>query len=214
MQTEVTRLLGAVPALRTETSGRAPLWLRLIATPAELAMLPFEAARAPAGMSGAGGELLASGDRPVVLTREVRTGGPTSYPWPRELRVLFLVASPQQEVPFKAHLKALANALKSWTGPRKPRPGTPTRLETVLLDHAGEPLLDVLQDASLEAIKWAMFEGQYSHVHLLASRQSDRRRRPLRGRPARRQRRHGHPSTESASLPCSMPARAPRPRAP
>jgi hypothetical protein len=170
VQEEVTRLMSRVPGLHAAVGGNLPVWLRLVLTPEELSMLPFEGCFQPDGASAGGKELLVDSDRAVVMTREVRAGTPIQRDWPARVKVLFVAARPDgvPPIPFEAHLLALRRTLRKWIGPAGCGRGKPGAVETVARDHAGAPLLDVLQDATVDALAKACLEGDYTHVHLLA----------------------------------------------
>jgi hypothetical protein len=142
----------------------------MVLTPEELSMLPFEGCFQPDGASAGGKELLVDSDRAVVMTREVRAGTPVQRDWPTRVKALFVAARPDgvPPIPFEAHLIALRRTLRKWIGPKVCEPGRPGAVETVARDHAGAPLLDVLQDATVDGLAKACLEGDYTHVHVLA----------------------------------------------
>jgi hypothetical protein len=163
---EVSRLLGGVRSLTAEM-GVAPrgqgeaLHLRLVISASELAMLPFELARSPAGFPGAGQWLSLQTATPIALTREVRRVTAGTVRWPERPRVLVVAASPPgvASVPLRAHLLALRAAFDPWIS----RAGA---------DHIGHHVT-VIPRATLAAVREACARAAgdgvpYTHVHVLA----------------------------------------------
>lgn len=163
---EVTRLLGGVRSLTAEM-GAAPrgpgeaLHLRLVISASELAMLPFELSRSPAGFPGAGQWLSLQTATPIALTREVRRVSTGTVRWPERPRVLVVAASPPgvAAVPLRAHLLALRAAFDPWI----------TRAGA---DRIGRHVT-VIPRATLAAVRDACAraagEGApFTHVHVLA----------------------------------------------
>ena len=80
--------------------------------------------------------------------------------WDRPPRILFVSASPENmTVPAKAHVAALRSAIDPWV---KWAPSAEERVENV------KTLLTVITDASLESIRQACDNTDYTHVHVLA----------------------------------------------
>ncbi len=127
----------------------------------ELALLPFEAAIAPNGFPGSGSPLFLQSKIPITLTREIRRGRPLPVEWNRPPRILFISASPHglAPVPVKGHLTSLRRAIDPWV---KIRDTEEERLEVV------KEILTVLPDATLEQVRQASMNTEYSHVHILA----------------------------------------------
>lgn len=162
VQALVSDVLSEVPQLGATIgrTGARAAHLRLVLSPRELAMLPFEMAATPEGAAGAG-PLLLNALAPVCLTREVRAVGHVESRWPSRARVLMITSEAGGPVPKAAHVDALLRALDPWTGP----------------DATGAPAwrkaLTVLVDPELEQIRAAVSEAQragqpYTHVHVLA----------------------------------------------
>jgi hypothetical protein len=163
---EVSRLLAAIPSLTAEI-GAAPrgdeglIHLRLVLSAAELSLLPFELARAPAGFPGQGQWLSLQTVAPIAVTREARRVAATTLRWPDRPRLLVVAAAPSglPEVPLRAHLLALRWALDPW-----------------LLSGSAEDIgrhVSVLPRASLSDVREACAlaagtRAPYTHVHVLA----------------------------------------------
>jgi len=154
-----------LPFLAELSSARAKegrfVHLRLSLSAFELALLPFEAAIAPNGFPGSGSPLFLQSKIPITLTREIRRGRPLPVEWNRPPRILFISAAPAglASVPVKGHLVALRSAIEPWV---KIRDTEEERLEAV------KEILTVLPDATLEQIRQASLDTEYSHVHILA----------------------------------------------
>jgi len=159
-------VFSAIPTLnaqlaRARQADNAVIHLRLVVSGSELALLPFELVTAPEGFPGPGLPLLLQADTPITLTREVRRGVPPPMNWNQKPRLLFAVASPPNlpAVPVREHLLALRHALEPWV---KWRPNAEERTADA------KELLTFLPHASLESIRRACAETQYTHVHILA----------------------------------------------
>src|SRR5205823_12755129 len=90
-----------------------------------------------------------------------RRGQPLPVAWNRKPRILFAFASPRgfAQVPAQTHLEALRRAIEPWVKWR----GTPEeRVNEV------KSLLTVLPNTSLQQIRRACAETDYTHVHILA----------------------------------------------
>ncbi|MES1264973.1 MAG: hypothetical protein ABUU24_04880, partial [Variovorax sp.] len=128
--------------------------LRLVLSASELALLPFELAVAPIGFPGAGQPLLLQSVHPVTITRETLRVAEELVVWPKQTRVLFVVAAPPEvpAPPAAAHLLALRRTLEPWIGTRSPSRDGPTDEpdNDRLAKH-----LTVLTEASLESIEAA-----------------------------------------------------------
>lgn len=162
VQALVSDVLAEVPQLGATIgrSGARAAHLRLVLSPRELAMLPFEMAATPDGAAGAG-PLLLNALAPVCLTREVRAVGHVESRWPSRARVLMITSEAGGPVPKAAHVDALLRALDPWTGPDAN--GAP----------AWQKVLTVLVDPDLEQIRGVVSEAQrggqpFTHVHVLA----------------------------------------------
>ncbi|MCB9730315.1 MAG: CHAT domain-containing protein [Deltaproteobacteria bacterium] len=175
----VERVLGAIDGFKAEMAaagcqrddGRL-VHLRLVVTPSELALLPFEAANVPQGLPGEKLPLALQGVLPVTITRETRHCTPPPTDWPtREVRVLLAAASPRglPPVPLRSHLLALRRALTPWVA-GDPQPERPARPDS---DGPKAPprfadVVTVLPDASLRSIREACAVSAFTHVHILA----------------------------------------------
>jgi hypothetical protein len=134
--------------------------LRLILNGNELSLVPFELATVPVGWRGSGAKLMLQARARTVLTRELRDSSRYEVEWNRPPRVLFCTASPKgfAPPPAKAHLQALARAMRQWSERDRQgnRPLTPSDVITVL------------EDASVDTIAEATASAEYTHVHILA----------------------------------------------
>ncbi|WP_437952419.1 CHAT domain-containing protein [Sorangium sp. So ce296] len=163
MARDMTRILDQVRALpgAIERASAEMIHLRLVLSATELAMLPFELANTPRGLPGEGLPLcLVQGTKPVIVTRETRRLRPPPPPWPTNPRILFAHVS-HADVPeglVRAHLLALARALRPWTG---------WALDGKDADEL-DRYLTVLPAASVRSIAAACAERAYTHVHVLA----------------------------------------------
>lgn len=163
---EVGKVLASVPALAPElTVARqdkdAIINLRLVLSGSELALLPFELAWATAGFPGSGRPLLLNVDTPIALTREIRRGQPLPVDWNRRPRILFVAASPEgvAAVPAQEHLDAIRRALEPWV--------TWAVNADERVGHVMEHVR-ILMNPSLDDIRTACAEAEYTHVHILA----------------------------------------------
>ena len=152
-------LLAQVPGLaaelnRSSAAGPGPLHLRLVLSASELALLPFELALAPPTWPGAGQPLLLQPQQAVCITRESRRVAGPAPQWPKETRLLVVLAAPAglPAVPALAHLVALRGCLAPWIG------------DTATLGQH----LTVLTDASLLDVQQACASNDFTHVHILA----------------------------------------------
>ena len=168
---QTSSIFGSVPGLIAGLSSARDACtlthLRLIFSPAELAMVPFELAKAPGGFPGEGDFLSTQPIAPLVMTREIRGATGHACAWPTKPKILFAWAQPPglSEVPWRAHLQALVTALRPWTGltiPRSTAAASPSPA-ALLSRH-----LTMLPQASLADIARACAAEQYTHVHLLA----------------------------------------------
>jgi hypothetical protein len=135
--------------------------LRIVVSAAELAMLPFELAMAPAGCPGEGQQLALQNRLPLTITRQIRRVSNATFRWPEQPRILFVAASPPEvgAVPLQAHLLCLRRLIEPWMRPWNDEPSRRQRLAEIIT---------FLPDASIEAIEEACRAQSYSHVHVLA----------------------------------------------
>jgi hypothetical protein len=168
---QVSGLFKGVPGLIAGLSGARDAatltHLRLIFSPSELSMVPFEIARSPGGFPSEGDFLSTQAVAPLVMTREIRGATGRARAWPRVPKVLFAWAQPPgfSDVPWRAHLQALVGALRPWTGLTIPR-GSKAQSRTPaarLSEH-----LTMLPQATLSDIGQACASHEYTHVHVLA----------------------------------------------
>ena len=168
-------LLAAVPGLPAALAEANSLnvdlaHLRLVVTPNELALLPFECAFVPEGAPGGAGQRLSlQGRAPVAFTRQVRGVTAPAIQWPRQPRILFAWASPPgvDPVPFEQHVVQLRRALSPWI-----RSFQGYNLEEDRRRNVREQVkarLTLLPNASIEAIREACATPPgFTHIHLLA----------------------------------------------
>jgi hypothetical protein len=154
------QVLSPVRGLTRELSNGSDEWveLRLLLTPMELSLLPFEMLYSVA----ARGELadsLQRGQRNIVLTRGIRGSGRMLLEWPVVPRILLIAASPGgiARPPLEAHHLALRKALDPWILP-------PREKETVANASA---LFTVLTNATLDDIRRTCAATRFDWVHML-----------------------------------------------
>lgn len=161
----VGEVIGKVPSLLSAISGMGSdlVHLRLVLSPSELGMVPFEMAIAPNAFPGSGASLFLQPCSPITVTREVRRSTPLKVEWDRPPRILFAFATPPgyAPVPAQDHLNALRRAIEPWVDIVDPG-ARDARLEKVKAN------LTVLPEATLEDIRRACAEADYTHVHILA----------------------------------------------
>jgi hypothetical protein len=174
---EIGRLLGRIPSLNAELArarasedrGSEFVHVRLVLSGSELAILPFELARAPQAFPGEGLDLCLQGSLPVVVTREIRRSRPRAITWAvSDPRVLFVFAEPVLPVPKTEHILALRQALDPWIEV----PDEPAKTGSVDEERSRLPFvkrrLRVLHNASIEDIYRICAEESFTHVHILA----------------------------------------------
>ncbi len=136
----------------TAADAKTLVHLRLVLSASELASVPWELAESAPGVS-----LLLRAPHPVVITRESRREGKVDVRWPARPKILFAFTDfPEHDVPWRAHLQALYNALAPWIRWSKDE-GVELRKHLV-----------TLRAASTEDIARACAEGGFTHVHVLA----------------------------------------------
>lgn len=170
------RIFGSIDAFKTElgAAGRANqggiIHLRLVVTPSELAIIPFEAANLPQGLPGEKLPMALQAVLPVTITRETRDCQPPPKDWwNRRPRILVVAASPPglPPVPIRAHLLALRRALSPWL--REPEAaGAPARADGTFVPQTFGEAVTVLPAASLRDIREACAGSAFTHVHILA----------------------------------------------
>jgi CHAT domain-containing protein len=168
-------LLAAVPGLPAALAEANSLnvdlaHLRLVITPNELALLPFECAFVPEGAPGGAGQRLSlQGRAPVAITRQVRGVAAPVVEWPLKPRILFAWASPPgvDPVPFEEHVVQLRRALSPWIRTFQGYDRDDDRRRNVR--EQVKARLTLLPDASIEAIRDACSTPPgFTHIHLLA----------------------------------------------
>lgn len=158
-------VLGQIPSLLSTLCSsqlnRKLNHIRLTLSANEMSLLPFELAIGTNGFPGAGSPLLLQSQGPITLTREVRRSQLLPVNWDRPVRILFAFNSPPTlaPVPAQDHLEALRRAIDPFVAWSE---NPEARIEAV------KNILTVLPDASLEDIRAACDQTEYSHVHILA----------------------------------------------
>src|SRR5882724_5275877 len=121
---QMSRLLAGVPGLAGQlgagpgAGGNPMTHLQIVTSAGELAMLPFELCGAlDSGGDEPGNYLLLGGQRPLCLTRRVRSVSEATVKWPLFPKILFVWADPTRAVPHDEHGKALLAALAAWIPP-------------------------------------------------------------------------------------------------
>ncbi len=166
LQKIITDIFEKITALLVEASD-AKEWLhiRLIMTPKELAMLPFELALTPKGFQGMQEKpFLLNQQRLTTLTREIRQAASKRYEWPYKIRILYAWAEPSNVVPHVEHFNQLVAALKPYALPFKEIPEPVPDVSTLLTEIKNADLSSIQK-----ALETAVLENRpYTHVHLLA----------------------------------------------
>jgi hypothetical protein len=163
--TEIGTILGNIPGLAGTVSAQGDatdtlVHLQLVLSASELARLPFELSKVPAGGGAPPDEWLLL-HRPICLTRRNRSVPASRRPWGRDPRILF-VAGPDVEEAYDEHLGALRRVLAPWsTAPEQRGP-----------KRSSEPWLTVLRNASLGDLEAAM-RRRPAFVHVLAHGDDD-----------------------------------------
>lgn len=162
-----TQLFKNLRYLEIDENDPAPLHIRLVTTPFELAQIPFEFALTPPNISGDQRiPLLANPQRKITLTREVRQESEAKYIWPSKPRILFAWAQqvPNLAVPHEEHLAILESIVFPLAKPDKSAAGLKPNIAELLTE---------LPDATIESLRKKIKEGidenrPYTHVHILA----------------------------------------------
>jgi hypothetical protein len=165
---DMAGVLDQIPGLAT-TLGRGStncnelVHVEVVLSASELALLPFEAANSPAKFASAGLPLSVQTVLPVSLTRRNRRCSGVNVKWPRQPKILIVVASPPglAEVPALAHVMAIRKALAPWIGPRS------DEAEAAQVFGAPETnikeLVTVLDRASIQCVHEACASVSASH---------------------------------------------------
>jgi hypothetical protein len=159
-----------IGAARSAAAHSGLIHLRLVITPSELAIIPFEAANIPAGLRGEKQSLALQQLTRVCITREIRDcEAPAPGWWALRPRILVVAASPPgfAEVPLRAHLLALRRALAPWlvAGGGEARP---ERNDGTYEPQPFDAVVTLLPNASLDAIQRACARDRFTHIHVLA----------------------------------------------
>jgi beta-lactamase superfamily II metal-dependent hydrolase len=165
---EMGRILGAVPglagALAVDPARPGTLiQLRLTLSASELALLPFEIAKAPISSSSTAESWLSVQTRPpVCVTRNIRTVSAEGVVWPERPRILFIVGDPTA-VPYDEHRRVLLAAIEPFS-----RAGIddPARSSSGDREQFGD-LLTILVNPTLTEVFRECREIPYTHVHIL-----------------------------------------------
>ncbi len=164
----VTKILSANPGLVVQLKGgendTGLVELRLVISATELALLPFELSRIPAGFPGGAENWLGLQSRyPVCITRSMRSLRQMHCNWRQRPRILFIAAGVPSEL-IRAHLRAFVKILAPWL-PLQPHNATDDaeKIDTALAGH-----IVVLTDASLGKISNTCRDNRFTHVHVLA----------------------------------------------
>ena len=174
----VTDVLGSIRALIAELASEPCEWrhIHLVIDAAELGALPFELARAAAGLMVEGERLFLQQNLRVTLTRQTRRVATSVVEWPSTPRVLCVVAD--GALPLDAHVLALRQAIDPWIGWNDGE-GTEsggqvslddTYLQTLLGNRSkeAETMLTVLVNPTLDDVSRETRRATYTHVHLLS----------------------------------------------
>jgi hypothetical protein len=156
----LAQVLDPIRGIGQDIVGGGDDWieLRLLLTPMELSLLPFELLQTSVAR-GQIAESLQRGKHNVVLTRGIRHSGRTFPEWPVVPRILFIAASPGGIVrpPVEAHHLALRKALDAWVMPPLPNETIPNT----------KALLTILSNATIEDIRRICAKTRFDWVHLL-----------------------------------------------
>lgn len=155
------RVLGAISTLNAAMAHSSYgsdtlIHLRLILSASELSLIPFEAALSPKGFPGEAKPLLLQSITPVTITREVRSATVDVKNFSRQPRILVIAATPPgfEPVPLRAHMLALRRAIAAWTPAED--------------DKQVRKRITVLSRASVQSIREACEQDDYTHIHILA----------------------------------------------
>jgi hypothetical protein len=155
-----------------DTTAAPFIHLRLVLSGSELAILPFELARAPQSYPGEGRDLFLQGSLPIVITREVRRSRPLVAAWgKRRPKILLVSAAPEGlTVPIREHVRALRDALDPWIGIYDDDATTTTdrRQRALKRVEAVKEHLRIITAASVEDIYDKCAAESFTHVHILA----------------------------------------------
>lgn len=165
---EMGKILGSVPglpgALTTDPNQQGTLiQLRITLSASELAMLPFELAKAPVSATSTAENWLSIQTRPpVCVTRNIRTVSPEGVVWPSEPRILFVAGDPAN-VPYQDHRDALLAAIQPFQYPGA---------DDLVVSPDGRreqfgKVLTILVNPTLTEVFRECRDTAYTHVHIL-----------------------------------------------
>jgi len=165
---EMGKILGSVPglpgALATDPNQQGTLiQLRITLSASELAMLPFELAKAPVSATTTAENWLSIQTRPpVCVTRNIRTVSPEGVVWPNAPRILF-IAGDEENVPYAEHREVLVAAIKPFQYPGD---------DDLAISNEGRreqfgKLLTILKNPTLSEVFGECRDTEYTHVHIL-----------------------------------------------
>ena len=165
---EMGKILGSVPglagalAIDSRQSGTL-VQLRLTLSASELALLPFELAKAPVSPTVTAENWLSIQSRPpVCVTRNIRTVSPEGVVWPTRPRILF-VAGDKDDVPYEEHRTALLDAIAPYRYPGRDELKASPRGDR---EQFGE-LLTILVNPAPADVLLECQRNRYTHVHIL-----------------------------------------------
>ncbi len=165
--TEMAQILAKIPGIAglftNSRSGEDELLhLRLTLSASELALLPFELSRIPAGGTATpDSRLTLHTPSPTCLTRHIRSVRSDRVRWFTRPRILF-ISSDGHDVPTDEHEQTLLRALRPWV--RQPA----SRAEDADSPREEDEWLTTMRNPSLKDIRAECSRVRYTHVHLLA----------------------------------------------
>ncbi len=165
--TEMAQILAKIPGIAglfTNSRGGEDelLHLRLTLSASELALLPFELSRIPAGGTATPDSRLALHTRsPTCLTRHIRSVRSDQVRWYTRPRILF-ISSDGHDVPTDEHERTLLRALSPWIRRPAHLAADPTS------PREEDEWLTTMRNPSLGDIRAECSRVRYTHVHILA----------------------------------------------
>jgi beta-lactamase superfamily II metal-dependent hydrolase len=165
---EMGKILGSVPglsgAVAADSNQKGTLiQLRITLSASELAMLPFELAKAPVSATSTSESWLSIQTRPpVCVTRNIRTVSPEGVVWPDTPRILF-ISGDEKDVPYTQHRDVLVAAIKPFQYPGD---------DDLVVRPDGRreqfgKLLTILKNPTLTEVLHECRDTPYTHVHIL-----------------------------------------------
>ncbi len=166
---DTAKILGSVPGLPgalTFGDSQTLVHLRLRLSASELALLPFELSKVPAGPNNADENWMALQTRmPVCITRRSLNVSFSDRLWPEHPRILFIAANPNPtNIPYEEHRAELLNAMKPF---RRAGEDTPSVSLGGRREQYGD-WLTIIKDACFDEVVAECAEHQYTHIHILA----------------------------------------------